>query len=97
MGLSLTLNDGTSFSGRTKLNLNEAGSALSTLSFLSRTATSEAKTHADLSSASPLYLSWFEKIPYKLGVGNQPTASSVVNTYLKYEYYLAGNVTQGEY
>lgn len=64
----LTLNDGTSFSGRTKLNRNEAGSPLSTLSFLSKTATSEAKTHADLSSASPPYLS-----VSNTGVGNDRT------------------------
>lgn len=52
----LTLNVGVSLSGRTKLKRNDAGSPLSTLSSFSKTATSDAKTHADLSSASPLYL-----------------------------------------
>lgn len=52
----LTLKVGVSFSGRTRLNRNDAGSPRSTRSFFRRTAKSEANTHADLSSASPLYL-----------------------------------------
>lgn len=39
-----------------KLKQNDAGSSRSTRSFLIKTANSDAKTQADLSSSSPLYL-----------------------------------------